>query len=35
MKGWVMVSTGGHEADDDLSGWVRKGANFALTLPPK
>ena len=35
MKGWVMVSTVGHEADDDLSGWVRKGANFALTLPPK
>ncbi len=35
MKGWVMVSTVGHEADDDLSGWVRKGTNFALTLPPK
>jgi len=35
LKGWVMVATDGYEADDDLSGWVRKGVHFALTLPPK
>ena len=35
MKGWVMVAADGYEADDGLSGWVRKGTIFALTLPPK
>jgi len=35
MKGWVMVSPGGHASDEDLAAWVRKGVNFALSLPPK
>jgi TfoX/Sxy family transcriptional regulator of competence genes len=35
MKGWVMVSHDGHESDEDLSEWVHRGANFALSLPPK
>ncbi len=35
MKGWVTVAAEGYEADDDLSGWVRKVTIFALTLPPK
>lgn len=34
MKGWVMVSYGGHESDEDLSEWVR-GVIFVLSLPPK
>ena len=25
----------GHEEDDNLAAWVRKGTTFALTLPPK
>ena len=35
MKGWVMVSQEGQESDEDLAVWVRKGVNFALSLPPK
>ncbi len=35
MKGWVMVSYGGHESDEELSEWVQLGTNFALSLPPK
>lgn len=35
MRGWVMVSSDGHEADEDLEAWVEKGAQFALTLPSK
>jgi hypothetical protein len=35
MKGWVMVESGGFEADVDLNEWVDLGLNFALTLPPK
>jgi len=35
MKGWVMLAADGYEADDDLSGWVQQGIEFALSLPPK
>lgn len=35
MKGWVMVSPKGHEEDKDLESWIRKGIDFALSLPPK
>ena len=35
MKGWVMVSTGGYGTDEELSRWVNKGIEFALTLPEK
>jgi TfoX/Sxy family transcriptional regulator of competence genes len=35
MKGWVMVSAGGYESDDDLNDWIQQGLDFALTLPPK
>jgi len=35
MKGWIMVSSDGYEDDEDLSRWVRRGADFAATLPPK
>ena len=35
MKGWVMVSSSGHESDKDLSSWVEKGISFARSLPGK
>ncbi len=35
MKGWVMVSWEGHEADEDLSAWIEQGVHYALSLPPK
>ena len=33
MKGWIMVDAEGYESDTDLSGWIDKGFEFALTLP--
>jgi TfoX N-terminal domain len=35
LKGWVMVSWEGHEADADLSAWIGQGVHHALSLPPK
>ncbi len=35
MKGWVMVSSAGHDSDEKLADWVQKGVEFALSLPPK
>ena len=35
MAGWVMVSLGGYEADDNLEEWVNLGISYALSLPPK
>jgi len=35
MKGWVTVSVKGVESDQELSTWVQKGVDFALTLPSK
>jgi hypothetical protein len=35
MKGWVMISPAGVNADEDLQDWVAQGTNFARTLPPK
>ncbi|MCG2767558.1 MAG: TfoX/Sxy family protein [Anaerolineae bacterium] len=35
MKGWVAVGPSGYESDQDLAGWVRRGTEFALSLPPK
>jgi hypothetical protein len=35
MKGWVMVSPGGHTAAESLKHWVDLGVSFALTLPAK
>jgi hypothetical protein len=35
MKGWIMVSAGGYESDEDLQKWVEEGVEFALSLPPK
>ncbi len=35
MKGWVFVNPEGIKSDDDLRAWLQRGADFALTLPPK
>jgi TfoX/Sxy family transcriptional regulator of competence genes len=35
MKGWVMVSSEGHNTDERLSYWIEQGVAFALTLPEK
>jgi hypothetical protein len=35
MKGWVVVRPAGYETDETLKGWVQRGVDFALTLPPK
>jgi hypothetical protein len=35
MKGWIMVSSGGYESDEDLAGWVNRGVKFTLSLPTK
>jgi TfoX/Sxy family transcriptional regulator of competence genes len=35
MKGFILVGPEGVESDDDLDGWVRRGVEFAHSLPPK
>ena len=35
MKGWIVVRPEGYASDDDLRGWVRRGVDFAATLPGK
>ena len=35
MKGWVMVSPDGYEAEQDLDNWVSRGSEFSLSLPRK
>ena len=35
MTGWVMVLPAGHRSDEQLDAWLQKGADFAMSLPPK
>ena len=35
MKGWIMVAPAGHDSEEKLAAWVERGADFALSLPPK
>lgn len=35
MKGWVMVSFDGLESEEVVQQWIKKGATFSLSLPPK
>jgi TfoX/Sxy family transcriptional regulator of competence genes len=35
MKGWIVVSGDGCASEDDIMGWVKKGIDFSLSLPPK
>jgi TfoX/Sxy family transcriptional regulator of competence genes len=34
-KGWLRVDSGGVRTKRQLSSWVRRGVEFARTLPPK
>jgi TfoX/Sxy family transcriptional regulator of competence genes len=35
MKGWLLVAPEATGDDDDLERWVRRGEEFAASLPPK
>ena len=35
MKGWILVAQEGLQDDDELRAWVRRGLDFAGSLPPK
>jgi len=35
MQGLIYVSLEGYETDVDLQAWVRRGVDFALSLPAK
>lgn len=35
MEGWVFVSDSGLRTEGEFQAWVRRGAEFALSLPPK
>ena len=35
MKGWLLVAPEATADDGDLEGWVRRGEEFAASLPPK
>ena len=35
MKGMVYVGTEGFDSDEDLAAWVKRGVDFAASLPAK
>lgn len=35
MAGWIMVAPPGFDQDRDLQDWIKKGVDFARTLPAK
>jgi len=35
MNGWLRIDADGATPDDELAGWVRRGVDFAKSLPPK
>jgi hypothetical protein len=35
MKGWVLIAPEGVAGEDDLRSWVRRGLEFARSLPAK
>jgi TfoX/Sxy family transcriptional regulator of competence genes len=35
MKGWLLVEPEATAGDGDLERWVRRGEQFAASLPPK
>ncbi len=35
MKGWLMVEPSGTKTSKGLAQWIKRGVQFALTLPPK
>lgn len=35
MRGWILVAPEGVATERELGSWVRRGVNFARSLPPK
>jgi hypothetical protein len=35
MSGWIVVEKEGIAEEEALRYWVRRGVDYALTLPPK
>ena len=35
MKGWLVVEADGVKTDRQLNTWIKRGVEFASTLPPK
>jgi TfoX/Sxy family transcriptional regulator of competence genes len=35
MRGWLLVAPAGTSDDDELERWVRRGEEFAASLPAK
>ncbi len=35
MKGWILVGSSGLEDEKALGKWIRRGANYAASLPAK
>jgi len=35
MRGWVVVTSKGYEAEQDLRDWIQLGVTFARSLPAK
>jgi TfoX/Sxy family transcriptional regulator of competence genes len=35
MRGWLLVAPAATADDDELERWVRRGQEFAASLPPK
>ena len=35
MKGWLVVEPDGCKTEKQLNTWIKKGVEFASTLPPK
>lgn len=35
MKGWIVVGPNALASDEELQGWVLRGVQYALSLPPK
>lgn len=35
MTGWIVVVEKGYASEDDLAKWVKKGVDYACSLPPK
>jgi TfoX/Sxy family transcriptional regulator of competence genes len=35
MKGWVLVEMEGVAEEDDLDAWIKRGVDYAASLPPK
>jgi len=35
MRGWLRVSSEDLEADEQLTGWIKRAVGYARSLPPK